>query len=83
MRAKCCSYCGYTFGTVKHKNGKSVTLIKTEDHFIPHSKNGKIFENIFIACQVCNAIKSNNRFNDINEASEWIAKERKKLGYDF
>lgn len=79
-----CLYCDQAFGTVKHRKGKKLNLRLQWDHKLPYAYSAdNRSSNFAAACHVCNAIKSDLIFQDIDEARAHIAMQRKDKGYDF
>lgn len=79
-----CFYCGMLLGEVRLRNGRPVTLRVNWDHRMPYVFNqNNHAENFVAACQVCNTIKSDKVFRDIEEARTFIALRRRSKGYDF
>ena len=52
------------------------------DHFVPFSWSGStVVANLVAACQICNHIKGDRMFEDLNEAQRWILATRSNRTY--
>jgi len=72
------------FGERRKRNGKSFTITINWDHRLPYSFSRNNYSRNFVAaCQVCNGIKSDKIFQELDEAQIYIQGERKSKGYDF
>lgn len=73
----CCAYCRVLIGSVVTRNGK-LELLKGEiDHFVPvthFSDNSD--DNIVLACNVCNTLKSNDHYATAAAVTLGIADRR-------
>ncbi|MEE9214897.1 MAG: HNH endonuclease signature motif containing protein [Thermodesulfobacteriota bacterium] len=78
-----CKYCELEFGSrIKNlKTDKQVTLKITFDHVIPWSYSGTNKEEIVAACQVCNGLKSNDFFDDIDSIKVELKNRRQNHGW--
>lgn len=77
-----CAYCLLPFGTITRHRGHNVTQKPHGDHFVPHSYGQTTrLANLVAACQVCNWIKSDRMFEDLNEAQRWILRARESRTY--
>lgn len=79
-----CFYCGVRFGSVRMRRGKPVTIRLQWDHRLPYkySQNNSS-ENFVAACHVCNAIKNDKMFDDLEKCVTSLTVRREELGYDF
>lgn len=83
-----CFYCDKTFGSTvlrinKHKE-KVINIRPQFDHIIPfvyNQNNDKL--NYVAACQICNGIKSDLMFNDLDAAKIYIINRMKEKGYVY
>lgn len=81
---RCCLYCGQEIGSTKHRDGKPFILSLHWDHITPYTWNAdSSTQNYAASCQVCNRIKHNSSFRDLEEARACIGARRKSKGYDF
>jgi hypothetical protein len=79
-----CFYCGEQFGAIKHRRGEPVTLRVNWDHRMPYAySQDNRASNYVAACHVCNGIKSDHVFRDLEQAGAHIAAQRRAKGYDF
>lgn len=79
-----CLYCDQRFGQTKHRKGKPLKLKLHWDHKLPYAYSADNRASNFAAsCQICNGIKSDLIFRDMEEAKAHIAAQRKDKGYDF
>lgn len=68
-----CQYCGVHCFDSYTQNKRSVTV----DHAYPHSAGGKNnVENLITCCAECNRVKSSKIFNSLDEARNYIKKQR-------
>jgi len=79
-----CIYCGLEFGTLiwSEKSKKVVSLRKHFDHLVPYSysfNNKKV--NFVAACHICNGLKSNKMFENIEDVSHYVRYHRTRKGY--
>lgn len=79
-----CFYCGVAFGSIHIRNGKPIKIMLNWDHQLPYaySQNNKT-ENFVAACHVCNGIKCDKIFRDVEEAQVYLTLKRAGKGYDF
>lgn len=79
-----CLYCGVTIGSIRIRGTKLVTLRLNWDHSLPYiySYNNSS-SNFVAACHVCNGIKSDKIYDNLEDAKEKLAKIRAGKGYDF
>ena len=79
-----CFYCEVPFDSTRFRKGKPVRIHVHWDHQLPfaYSQNNKS-SNFVAACHVCNGIKSDFVFRDLQEAQVYLAGKRKQKGYDF
>lgn len=80
-----CLYCLQEFGSVFLRNGHEEIELSVEfDHCVPFAYNQDNSERNYVAaCQVCNRLKSNFHYRDLEQAREDLALRRKEKGYDF
>lgn len=81
-----CIYCDKYFGSIYEKKGKD-GVHKTRihfDHFIPfiHSANNKKY-NIVASCNICNGLKSDKMFNNIDEVRIYVLQRIEEKGIIF
>ena len=79
-----CIYCERAFGSQGIRRNKPVTLMVHWDHSIPYtySANNKAC-NFVAACHVCNGLKSDLIFRDIDDARLYLKTRRNEKGYDW
>lgn len=78
----CCLYCFLPLDSVVYRHGKSVALELNWEHFKPYAYlQSNPRGNWVAACQICNRIKSDLHFGDLDEAREHITQRRTELGY--
>ena len=79
-----CIYCGIHFGEPYYRKGKVRFTEVHWDHFTPftYSQNNKK-NNFVAACSICNQLKSNKIFLDVDDARKYILYMRNKKGYEF
>ncbi len=79
-----CYYCDKTFDTHNYRKGKQILLKIVWDHTLPwaYSQNNST-DNFVAACQICNGIKSDRIYKNLDEARIDIAETRIKKGYRF
>ena len=79
-----CFYCGVAFGSHHRRSGKPITIKIEWDHRLPYilTRNNET-GNFVAACHVCNGLKSDKVFQDVEEAQIYLAHKRKDKGYDF
>ena len=79
-----CYICGVFLGErnfYRNKKGRFQLLKMNFDHFIPKSLCAiNIYENIYLMCNLCNSIKSNNIFDTREDAIRYIVSKRKNKG---
>jgi len=81
-----CIYCGKFFGSLYCIEGKlGIKKTRAEfDHFIAfvYSANNKS-ENIVAACNICNGLKSDKMFNDLEGVTLYVTEKtkEKKISY--
>lgn len=68
-----CHYCQQKFGEFAEYRGDSILLTQVIDHFIPYIVcNETEFNNLVSCCQICNRIKRNHNFDNLDKAREYI-----------
>lgn len=81
-----CIYCGIPFGSpyAKKKGNKIFKTRVQIDHFIPfaYSANNKK-GNYVASCHLCNAIKSDKIFNNIDEVRLYVIEKIERKGIVF
>lgn len=78
-----CAYCTIPIGATVMRKGRSVCLRREWDHFRPHSVIfGNPKGNWQLACHVCNGIKSADRYDTVEDASQVILRARSQRGYE-
>ena len=82
----CCFYCGKKFGSfvwkIRGRKSRLVKIVLNWDHLIPFKYNQNNFAYNFVAsCRICNSIKSDHIFKNINEMKMVLAYRRRKKGY--
>jgi 5-methylcytosine-specific restriction endonuclease McrA len=79
-----CIYCEKAFGSMIYRNDKPLILKVHWDHDIPYaySQNNHAW-NFVAACQVCNLLKSDFIFRDLEDAQLFLRMKRQEKGYDF
>jgi len=79
-----CAYCWKAFGSVVHRDGKKITLRVNYDHQVPYATVRETKEyNILAACHVCNGLKSDYRFETVDECALFLIDKRGEKGYDY
>lgn len=80
-----CAYCLQPFWSIVTRNTYEEILLTVElDHCVPFDYNqDNRVDNIVASCQICNSIKYNFHFRDMNQAREYLRATRKDKGYDF
>ena len=79
-----CYYCLERFGTLKFRVGTPIILSITWDHQVPYAFScNNESKNFVAACQVCNGIKSDHIFKELEEARSFIKNIRRAKGYDW
>lgn len=75
MQKGCCFYCGNRFNKLIHKNGYQVFQPQI-DHVLPFSYSfNDDFDNLVLACQICNRIKADYIFDTIEQAMTYVRKK--------
>lgn len=69
-----CFYCGHLIGCVAYDGHKYLVLDYNLDHFVPFSYSGSDVE-LIPSCSICNRIKSDKHFMDIEECRSFITLE--------
>lgn len=78
-----CLYCSRLFGDVVVRDGRRIVLKISWDHFVPFSiALDNTDENFVASCHVCNTIKRDRIFQDVEECSIWLKRKWFKLGYE-
>jgi len=78
-----CLYCEMNLDGVVFRNGTPRMIQTHWDHIIPYSYSQNNKEINFVAsCHVCNGIKSNKVFQDLEDARTYILRRRKDKGYE-
>lgn len=80
-----CVYCDVLFGTpFIHPRLKKLRITTVcLDHFVPYSYlKANNLDNFLCACQICNGIKTNKMFADVDDAKAYIKYRMKVKGYD-
>ena len=77
-----CAYCQLPFGSIiQHRMSTHIANV-VGDHFIPWAYSGTSEPDNFVAsCSVCNGIKSDKHFSDLQSASRFILEFRVKNKY--
>lgn len=71
-----CVYCRNEIGSVVSRNNKIFTLKAAFDHFVPYAYlQTNPDDNYILSCNVCNGIKSDLIFEDIDTARHYINKK--------
>lgn len=78
-----CFYCGIEFGDVVRRRARVMVLRPQFDHVMPFafSQRNDAAQVFVAACQVCNGIKGDLTFLSIEDACEYVRRERFKRGY--
>jgi hypothetical protein len=77
-----CFYCWRRFGQTVYREGRSIRLKINWDHVNPWSYCLSNKDSNFVAaCHVCNGIKSNLMFKDLDDARTTITERWKDKGY--
>lgn len=78
-----CVYCEHAFGSTVYRRGKAVVLRVHWDHDIPYSysQNNPSW-NFVAACHVCNLLKSDFIFRDLDDARLYLRTKRIERGYE-
>jgi 5-methylcytosine-specific restriction endonuclease McrA len=77
-----CIYCWQPLDGFIWRHGRSIDLELNWDHAVPFSYLGcSPVDNWVASCQICNQIKSDFIFEDMNSARNYIQMRRDKLGY--
>jgi len=77
-----CAYCDMQFGGYVFREGRAIRLKVVFDHFIPYSLTQNNYSHNFVAaCHVCNGIKTDKCFADLEEARAHITLQRMEKGY--
>jgi len=77
-----CLYCRWPLDGSVLRNGKRIRLKVHWDHRIPFSYGqNNAAGNFVAACQICNGIKSDKFFEDLDDAKTYIMIVREKKGY--
>lgn len=80
----CCIYCEEPFNSIKYRKDKEIVLTVEFDHKIPYTMiQDSSKDNIVAACQVCNGIKSDTLYQNLNSARIDLFEKRKQKGYNF
>lgn len=79
-----CIYCGAIFGDMGTRNGYPVKIKLNWDHQIPwaYSQNNR-GDNFVAACHVCNGLKADHIFRDLDDARAHLAPARQRKGYNW
>lgn len=79
-----CWYCERNFGDNVNRKSKAIGLVVQFDHVQPFSfsQNNKT-DNFVASCQICNGIKSDLSFGNLEEAKSYIRKVIKRKGYEY
>lgn len=80
-----CIYCLQEIGSTQTRNGFEEIMLSAEfDHLVPFSySQDNSTGNIVGACQICNGLKYNFHYKDLEQAREHLRDSRKDKGYDF
>jgi hypothetical protein len=72
-----CFYCGVLLNSIRYRNVNPVNIRLAWDHQLPFvlTQNNQT-SNFVAACHVCNGIKSDKVFRDIDEARVYLADKR-------
>jgi 5-methylcytosine-specific restriction endonuclease McrA len=76
-----CLYCRKRFGSTLWKGEREITLRVEWYHAIPFSYSRSNRANIVAACQVCNRIKHDAFFTDIEDVRIYVNERREAKGY--
>lgn len=77
-----CFYCHEEFSAPLWRRGRRINKQINIDHWEPFSFSGDNREcNIVASCSVCNGIKSDLIFKNLNECRKYIAQQRRAKGY--
>lgn len=79
-----CIYCECAFHSIRFRRNRPIRLRIEWDHDIPfaYSQNNHT-SNFVAACQVCNGLKSDLIFKDLDEARIRLRMRRAEKGFDF
>jgi hypothetical protein len=76
-----CIYCEMQFGGYALREGRAIKLKVVFDHFVPYSFTQNNYAYNFVAsCHICNGIKSDKCFPDLEEARAYICNRRSVKG---
>lgn len=77
-----CLYCEREFGTYVFRNVRAIRLRTTWDHVVPfaYSQNNND-TNFVAACQICNGIKADHVFQDLDAARLYVTDKRRQREY--
>lgn len=79
-----CIYCEQAFGATRFRSGKPVLLKLNWDHSIPYTYNADNRAiNFVAACHVCNGLKGDLIFRDLEDARLHLSNKRKEKNYDW
>lgn len=79
-----CFYCHRPFGSYYIRNGKAKMLQIHWDHQVPYAYTGSNADSNFVAaCNVCNGIKSDLHFENLDDLREYIRRTTTQKGYSF
>jgi hypothetical protein len=83
LQGNVCMYCGLSIGSLVMRNGRSVKLRPEWDHVEPYSYlRQNPSTNWALACHVCNGIKSDLRFESLDDMRAFIIRQRERKGYE-
>lgn len=84
MQNNICPYCNKEFGYLYYKRGKIIKTSIVRDHMSPHcfSADNNI-KNIIACCDLCNKIKSDLIFENLDSLRSFLEKKRKKKGIEI
>lgn len=78
----CCLYCFIPLDEVVYRYGEPEYIRLEWDHMVPYSYLRANPENNWAAsCHICNGIKSDNIFDNMDECRIWIQERRECIGY--
>lgn len=84
-----CFYCRNEFGSAHlriygRRGVREIVLTVHWDHKVPHAYlRDNNAANFVASCQVCNIIKGDLFFEDMEQAKAYLEKQRARLGYNF
>ena len=77
-----CLYCDLEIGSYVQRKDRLIRLVLVWDHVVPFSYSRNNGNQNFVAdCHICNSIKSDLMFGDLDEAKAYIISKRAAKGY--